>query len=489
MTDGRRLVRNFVSLSVAQALGFAFGLGTAILLARTLGPETFGILGFGQAFVAFAGIAIVLGTDVYGAREIARDGSRAGPLISEILGFRFTVAAVSIPALIAAASLLGVSGQSLVVLSLQAVGLLGAVVTIDFAFQGIQRMEPVAVRQSVAAALVFFGVLSLVREPGDVYVAALLPFVAISVTSIWLIRRFHRDVAPLSVRFAPAAWRRWIGIVVPIGLGGLSITIFQQIDIVMLGFLVAEEETGRYVAMSRLYILVIAVANLLAAVFAPVLSPLAEAATERRDAVYRPFVTYLLVLGAPAGAVFAAFPHDAMTLIFGVEYASASDVLAIIMASALLFTLTVATSVALVAWDDQLYHTKALGVSAAVNVVLNAVLIPGFGLKGAAVATLASVAVLLVAELHRLARRHGTGAFAQTGTAAILLVTVFGLAYLLRNLALPPDGSAALAVIGFGGGATAVYICGAWALGLIDLRYAVRLIAPEGKSTGGKGAA
>ncbi len=489
MADGRRLVRNFLSLSVAQALGFVFGLGTTVLLARMLGPETFGVLGFGHAFVAFAGIAIVLGTDVYGAREIARDRSSAGPLISEILGFRFAVAAASIPALIAVAAALGVAGQSLHVLSLQAVGLLAAVVTVDFAFQGIQRMEPIAVRQSVASALVFLGVLLFVRDPGDVYVAALLPFVAISVTSLWLIRRFHRHVAPLAVRFSPSAWRRWIGVAVPIGLGGLSVTVFQQIDIVMLGFFVPEGETGRYVALSRLYILVIAVANLLAAVFAPVLSPLAGADVEKREAVYEPFVTYLLVLGAPAGATFAVFPHHTITLFFGAEYASASDVLAIVMASALLFTLTIATSVALVAWDDQLYHTKALGAAAVVNIVLNAVLIPEFGLTGAAIATLFSVAVLLAAELRRLARRHGAGAFAQTGTASLLLVAVFGLSYLLSALALPSDVPPAVVVIGFGGGATAVYVGAASAIGLIDLRRVMRLIVPERRRPGDDDAA
>jgi O-antigen/teichoic acid export membrane protein len=491
MADGRRLVRNFLSLSVAQALGFAFGLGTTVLLARALGPENFGILGFGQAFVAFAGIAIVLGTDTYGAREIARDAGRAGPLISEILGFRFAVAAVAIPGIIAIAAALGVAGQSLAVLSIQAVGLLAAVVTVDFAFQGIQRMEPIGVRQAGAAGLVFLGALAFVGDPDDVYVAALLPFIAVSVTSLWLIRRFHRKVAPIGVRLDPTAWRGWLGVVVPIGLGGLSVAVFQQIDIVMLGFFVPEDEIGRYVALARLYVLVIAVANLLAAVFAPVLAPLAGASRQERQEIYTPFVTYLLVLAAPAGAAFAVFPHDTIVLFFGDEYASASGVLAIVMASALLFTLTIPTSVALVAWDDQLYHTKALGISAAVNIVLNAALIPGYGILGAAAATLLSVAVLLAAELHRLARRHGAGAFAQTGTAAILLAVVFGVSYLLRSMTLPPDAPAAVVVAVFGIGAAVVYVGAAAAIGLVDVRRAARLLTPERRPADveGRGAA
>ncbi len=476
MSDGRVIVRNFVSLSAGQAIGFAFGLATTILLARTLGPETFGILGFGQALVAFAGIAIVLGTDTYGAREIARNFGRAGTLIGEILGFRTVVAAVAIPAVIGIAALLGASGTRLEVLTIQAVGLVATVMTIDFAFQGIQRMGPIAVRQSVASGLVFAGASLLVAGPGDVRIAAILPFAAVGLTSIWLLFRFQRTIAPIRVRFSPGVWRGWIGVVLPIGLGGLSVTVFQQVDIAMLGFLVPEAEVGRYVALVRLYIIVTTVGNLLAAVYAPVLAPLAGSDAEARRAAYRPFAGAVLVMGGPAAAAMTAFPNDVVALFFGAAYAVDPAVVVIVMLSALLFVAVSATSVALVAWDDQLFHSKALGGSAVLNVALNAALIPAFGLRGAAIATLISAAALLAAETVRLVRAHGVGEIARPAKTAILLAVVFGAAYYLRQVLLPPGAVPALVVGAFGGGGVAVFFAAAAAARLIDIRRLASLL-------------
>jgi O-antigen/teichoic acid export membrane protein len=468
MSDGRVIVRNFLSLSAGQAIGFAFGLATTILLARTLGPETFGILGFGQALVAFAGIVVVLGTDTYGAREIARNAGRAGTLIGDILGFRTVLAAVAIPAVICVAALLGVSGMRLQVLTIQAVGLVATVMAVDFAFQGIQRMGPIAVRQSVASGLVFVGAALLVAGPGDVRIAAMLPLAAVAATSIWLLFLFQRTTAPIRVRFSPGVWRGWLGVVLPIGLGGLSVAIFQQVDIAMLGFLVPEAEVGRYVALVRLYVIVTTVGNLLAAVYAPVLAPLAGSDANARLAAYRPFAGAVLVMGGPAAAAMAAFPTDVVALFFGAAYAVDPGVVVIVMMSALLFVAISATSVALVAWDDQLFHSKALGVSAALNVALNAFLIPPFGLRGAAIATLLSAAALLAAEVVRLARTHGVGEVARPVKTLILLAVVFGAAYYLRQLLLPSGAAPALVVGAFGGGGVAAFFAAAAAAQLID---------------------
>ena len=45
-----------------------------------LGPDAYGILGFGTAFVSYFALAVVFGTDLYGTREIASSPEKTSAL-------------------------------------------------------------------------------------------------------------------------------------------------------------------------------------------------------------------------------------------------------------------------------------------------------------------------------------------------------------------------------------------------------------------------
>ena len=317
MTDVSRVAPNFLFLTGAQAVGFLCGLGTTVLLARALGPEGYGVLGFGQAFVGFAVLAVVMGTDSFGAREISRNRVGAGRLVSEIVGVRLLLAGVAFPVTVAAAYSVGLPDRTANVIALQAFGILAAVVSLDFVCQGLQRMGLIAVRQSAAALLVFTGAALLVGGPEDVYVAALLPAVAIAGTSFWLLLRLRSLLGGVGVSVSAAAGRRIMTVAVPIGLGGLSIGVFQYTDILMLSFHVPDAEVGRYVAMGRLYIIVVTAGNLLAAAFAPVLSQMGGDGTAEKRRRFRQFILAVLLFGGPPAATIAVFPDAALHVLFG----------------------------------------------------------------------------------------------------------------------------------------------------------------------------
>ena len=100
-TSGRTIARNFAYLLAAQIVAALAGLASMAYLARTLGPETFGILGFGVAVIAYFGHLVVLGSDFHGAREIARRPEIAGSLTSRIIGLRIVTAVIAVLAFLA----------------------------------------------------------------------------------------------------------------------------------------------------------------------------------------------------------------------------------------------------------------------------------------------------------------------------------------------------------------------------------------------------
>ena len=100
MTFTSTILRNIKVLTAAQIVASIAGLFSSALLARALGTDGFGVLGFGTAFLALLGIVASLSTDMAGARAIARDLNEAGSITSPIIGLRLTLSVAAYVAFI-----------------------------------------------------------------------------------------------------------------------------------------------------------------------------------------------------------------------------------------------------------------------------------------------------------------------------------------------------------------------------------------------------
>ena len=82
--------------------------------------------------------------------------------------------------------------------------------------------------------------------------------------------------------------------------------------------------------------------------------------------------------------------------LFGVKFTKAETALVILLLSAGLFYFAQAYGTPLLAWQSDRAYLKIVAITAILNLTLNAVLIPIFGMEGAAAATLATYAVFLL---------------------------------------------------------------------------------------------
>jgi O-antigen/teichoic acid export membrane protein len=218
----------------------------------------------------------------------------------------------------------------------------------------------------------------------------------------------HKEIVPLRISFNRSALTTVFKDCAPIAIGGFMGALFLNIDIVMLGFLRSEAETGLYTGMARLYILAFALGNLVTAAFRPAIA----AAFPDSGAMVRQYganMTMVVLFGFPIVAGVIAFPGEIVELIFGAGFAAGADALVILQIAGMFGYISIAAAAALIAWHDQLAQMWCHAAVAVINIVLNIFLIPKYGIEGAAWATLIAQLVMLLSLTGRLQLKFSVG--------------------------------------------------------------------------------
>ncbi len=393
---GRRILGNFLALGGAQLVTMATSIVTAVVLARALGPAVYGVIGFGVAVLSYFGLLVNMGMDVHGVREISRRPEFGNRLVGMILSTRIVFAAVLYTALVAATPIFGWSEEVRYVLIIQGVGMFGVALTLDFYYQAEQRMGGAALRQGGAAIVGAIAVVALIKTPGDIYKAAAVP-VAVQVASALVLLIFFRATRPpqMAAEGAPAR-SQFIRRAAPVALIGVLGTIYINMDTVILGYMVPEYQVGLYVAASRVAMIGVVFQSLAHSAFLPALSQAHgdEVAAATAAANHARSVSYF---GGAVGGAGMLLAPAIVVILFGASYAEAAPALTILMANVLAFHLAAAYGTPILAWQCDKPYMVILGAGAGTNILLNLILIPVYGIEGAAIATVATQLLILIA--------------------------------------------------------------------------------------------
>ena len=146
----RSILQNILHVFSGQALAMLCGLVTHAYLARVLGPGNYGILGFAVSVVSYFGILASLGTDMWGARTIARQDREISTMTADIVSLRLALSLISLVLLVVLISVWQESSTVNAVILIQAASLFIAALTLDFAFQGLERLDVAARRQMIS---------------------------------------------------------------------------------------------------------------------------------------------------------------------------------------------------------------------------------------------------------------------------------------------------------------------------------------------------
>lgn len=431
--DDRRLAGNTLWLMTGEIVSKLASIVLVVIVARAIGVREYGFFTFAGSFVPLFLIIGSLGVHQVVVRRLVEDNSQLSELFASGLLVRVVTGVAALAASMALAPwFLDDSTAILTVLVVGAALLLDAITSFMSAvFEAFER------NRYYATALVVNRVGSTALAVAVFVAGGGLPEILVTYFTGSLIalgyatRSLRRNFPPIRLRAA----RRSTAVALvregaPLGLAGVLNMALFRLDAIMVAAFLGAEAVGLYGIAFRFLESFLFVAFSLGDACFPRYArqgrgPQSARTVQVATALALTFYLPLLVL-----SLFAA-PWMVTTL-FGARYALAAQAVPWLTLAAVFFAVTYQARSAAVAVGGRSSIAAVAAAALVFNIALNVVLIPRYGITGAAIGTAAAAALeslLSVLALRRLgvasalSRLALTPAFAAGATFGLLHLT------------------------------------------------------------------
>jgi O-antigen/teichoic acid export membrane protein len=441
-TLGQRVAANTTYQLAGKAAVLAIAAVSIVVLTRYLGPDDYGRYALALSFMQLFGVLADAGLTTIVVRELSRDRARAHELMANALTLRLVLALATI-ALAGLVSLLlpyepDVRTAILIAGVPLLLGSLNSAITA--VLQADLRMARAAVADVVGRLAAFAAVLVVVWLDLGFHAAVGAAGVGAAVTLVttWLL---VRKLAPVRMAASAEVWRPLLRTSLPVGLALALNEMYVRADTVIISIYRDFDEVGLYSLAYR----VLELTTVLGAAFLTSIFPvIARRAREGRlrESVQVAWDVFVIA-GAALAACGAAVAPELIRVAGGPDFADAADPLRVLLVAGAIAFVNGVIGYTLIAVDRQRNALWLNATGLAVNVALNLVLVPAYGIVAAAVVTLFSELLVLAGSLW-LARRH-LGFVPAAGVVPAALVAAGATAGVLLVL---PDTLALLVPVG-----------------------------------------
>lgn len=472
-----RLARNVGLLLLAQWVEVIAAVATVAVSARYLGVHGFGQQAVLRAIAMVAFPLLAGGIRVNVVREIARDRGSAATYVGDVLAFRW--------ALVACAA--GLSALAIPMLPLSRDLELASYATLLLVVAGIWDAVPRAIfiayehneynlaASGACAILAFLGTVLAARADAGVAgvlgAAAVAELLTAQLTLTIACRRFLRPHLRIRLR----EWGPIIRQSLPLGLSAVLKRAYAQVDVWLLAGLLGSSAAGIFSVAYRVTVQISGSAITVSTALLPRLALLARDSRAKLREAYERLLNLSLVLSVPAAGLLAAEAGPLVRLVAGEQFGGSAEALRLVSVAAVAALPNGLLFFTLVALDLQVRATGYLALTVALNLVLDALLIPRLGVAGACLGTSVAEWTFLLLAVFELRRTLGSGALRQrVGKPVLAAVPMLGVIWWA--------GPGRPVAAGLGG--LAVYGLALFLLRGVPTRGLRAALTPEEKATG-----
>jgi O-antigen/teichoic acid export membrane protein len=398
MGGSSKYIVNTIWLSVERVLRMVVALVVGVWVARYLGPQKFGILNYAQSLVVLVTAISTLGLDSIVTRSLVREPEKSSTILGTSFALRLigAVAAIIMLTILVWSLALETNTRTIVFIISLSIALQSLNV-IDLYYQSISKSKFVVYGNFMASFVssVVKVILILNNASLEAFaVTAILDQLLIVLGLVYFFQRHERSLFKWKVD--TKLMRAMLSQSWPLMFSGISIMIGMRIDQVMIGEMMDESEVGIYAVGVKLAEVFNFIPMVIAQSFFPKVIEM-DFDSQRRKFIMliRAIFWGLVALAVSVNLV----SHFAVDTLYGVAYHRSTTVVnVLIWAIPCTFLNIITTSLLLKVSQTRLIMLKQFTVTC-INIALNIILIPRYGIVGAACATLVAESSLLLFEL------------------------------------------------------------------------------------------
>lgn len=390
-------------------LGLFLAFMINVIIIRSITQAEYGLYSLGLVFVNILAVASLLGLQVGTPRYIAlfrsRDESeRVKEAITTLLTASITFSILSAILLYISSDFLSSKffdpalSKPLKIFSLT-IPFLVSINALSALYRGFGRVELKVVFQDFLKNGFFILLLIIISLIGGSLERIIITFVfSLFVTSLLFFFYFWKNLpsplAPLKISRMPLS-KELIFFSIPLMATSILAMVITWTDTLMLGYFKGPEVVGLYNGALPLATLIPIALSSMGFIYVPIASSLyGKGQICEMGRVYQVLTKWVFSISFPIFFILFLFPGTVLIVLFGPNYIDASLALRILAIGFIFHTFLGLNGLSLVVLGKSRTAMVATIIGAVSNVILNAILVPIYGIVGAAIASMTAYASL-----------------------------------------------------------------------------------------------
>ena len=391
---------NFFMNFILSASQFIFPLITFPYISRVLHAGGTGKITFATSVANYFLMVASLGIPTYGIRacaQVRNNKEKLSKTVQELLIINFITTILTVIAYVACIFLVPRFRNDEILFLINGINIVLNMIGMNWLYQALEQYDYITIRSVSFKIISVLLMLVLVRKKEDyITYAAITVFAAVGSNLLNALRarkyidfefkgnyNFQRHIKPIFILFAQS----------------LAVSIYTNLDTVMLGFMKTDVDVGYYNAAIKIKTVLVSLVTSLGNVLLPRMSLYAK--EHRNDEFLKTMslaINFTMLISIPISLYFSTFASETIAFLAGSEFVGAVQAMRIITISIIPIGLTGILGVqVLTAIEKEKYVLYSVIIGAVVDFVLNLLFIQSMGAAGAALSTvIAEVSVLAV---------------------------------------------------------------------------------------------
>ena len=398
----KSIKKNFVYNTILTVVNIIFPLITFPYISRVLLVEAYGKVEFALSVINYFLMFSALGIPVYGIRECSRvrdDKQKLSKVVHELLLINIVMTVFSYLVFIILVLNVPRFSQDKTLFFVCSINLLLNFTGMNWLFSALEEYRFISIRAVLVKGISFLTIILMVKQQDDFIIyAGLMAFanVGANIFNLLYSRKFV-----IFKHMSEYNFRRHIRPILILFASTVAISIYTNLNTLMLGFLSGDVEVGYYGAGNKIRSTIGVLIVSLSTVLLPRMSYLAS--TKKMDELKKLLVKsfhFLFLISFPAIVYFTVFAKNFILFFAGEKYLGAVLPTQILVISLLCAGATGITGTQiLVPLLKEKEFFVSIAIAAVIDMLLNLFFIPKWGSVGAALSAAIAEMVVLVVQL------------------------------------------------------------------------------------------